>query len=147
MYKRQYLYVAVSNVSANNFDYTSASSGAATGTDAAYIPAFAVSPFTGTSATVKAASAGNIQMVSMVVARGIEFTTNFVLSMPTNIESGTGANTSLTNQNPPIVACFNLSNGSFLTSPTIAVETSSNFQRFTLGGLSAGVNNLMRFQF
>ena len=142
-----YLYVAISNVTTNEFDYTSATSGTANGTDAAYIPAFGVSVFSGVTSTVVAPSAGNIQMSSMVVARGIDFTTNFILNMPNTITNGSGANTSATNQNPPIIACFNLSNGGFLTSVTVAVNTSSNFSRFTLGGLSAGVNNLMRYQF
>ena len=142
-----YLYVAISNVTTNEFDYTSATSGTANGTDAAYIPAFGVSVFSGVTSTVVAPSAGNIQMSSMVVARGIDFTTNFILNMPNTITNGSGANTSATNQNPPIIACFNLSNGGFLTSVTVAVNTSSNFSRFTLGGLAAGVNNLMRFQF
>ena len=142
-----YLYVAISNVTTNEFDYTSATSGTANGTDAAYIPAFGVSVFSGVTSTVVAPSAGNIQMISMVVARGIDFTTNFILNMPNTITNGSGANTSATNQNPPIIAVFNLSNGSFLTSVTVAVNTSSNFSRFTLGGLAAGVNNLMRYQF
>ena len=142
-----YLYVAISNVTTNEFDYTSATSGTANGTDAAYIPAFGVSVFSGVTSTVVAPSAGNIQMSSMVVARGIDFTTNFILNMPNTITNGSGANTSATNQNPPIIACFNLSNGGFLTSVTVAVNTSSNFSRFSLGGLATGVNNLMRFQF
>ena len=142
-----YLYVAISNVTTNEFDYTSATSGTANGTDAAYIPAFGVSVFSGVTSTVVAPSAGNIQMSSMVVARGIDFTTNFILNMPNTITNGSGANTSATNQNPPIIAVFNLSNGSFLTSVTVAVNTSSNFSRFSLGGLATGVNNLMRFQF
>ena len=142
-----YLYVAISNVTTNEFDYTSATSGTANGTDAAYIPAFGVSVFSGVTSTVVAPSAGNIQMSSMVVARGTEFTAQFTLNMPNTITNGSGANTSATNQNPPIIACFNLSNGGFLTSVTVAVNTSSNFSRFTLGGLAAGVNNLMRYQF
>ena len=142
-----YLYVAISNVTTNEFDYTSATSGTANGTDAAYIPAFGVSVFSGVTSTVVAPSAGNIQMSSMVVARGTEFTAQFTLNMPNTITNGSGANTSATNQNPPIIACFNLSNGGFLTSVTVAVNTSSNFSRFSLGGLATGVNNLMRFQF
>ena len=142
-----YLYVAISNVTTNEFDYTSATSGTANGTDAAYIPAFGVSVFSGVTSTVVAPSAGNIQMSSMVVARGTEFTAQFTLNMPNTITNGSGANTSATNQNPPIIACFNLSNGGFLTSVTVAVNTSSNFNQFILGGLATGVNNLMRFQF
>ena len=142
-----YLYVDVTVITIDEFTYLSPTTGTVSGTDAAYIPAFGVSVFSGTTSTVVAPSAGNIQMSSMVVARGIDFTTNFTLNMPNTITNGSGANTSATNQNPPIIACFNLSNGGFLTSVTVAVTTSSNFSRFTLGGLAAGVNNLMRFQF
>ena len=142
-----YLYVTVSNVSTNEFDYTSSTSGAATGADAAYIPAAKVTSFTGTTATVSSPSAGNIQILSMTVTRGTEFTADFTLTMPSSIGNGAGANTSITNQNPPIISCWNISNGSPLTSPSVTCNTSSNFNVFTLGGLATAVNNLIRFQF
>ena len=67
--------------------------------------------------------------------------------MPASLTNGGGANSSLTNQNPPQVSVFKLSDGGFNASGTLSINTSSNFNVFQVGGINQLVNNVIRFNF
>ena len=142
-----YLYVAISNVSTNAFDFTSGTSGTSSGSDLAYIPAFKATSFSDTAGTVQVASAGNCQLNSIAMTTGTATGATFVLSVPDSITNGAGDNQSLITENPPIVQCWKLDTGGFNASGTVSVNTSAPFNRFTVGGIATFINNAIRFQF
>jgi hypothetical protein len=143
-----YSYLEIQTVAdSNTFTLTVVNSGGSSGTEGAYIPSVRLSSVTQAGATVNAPSAGNVQVNSISISTGTKTSSTFVVTMPNNISNGSGDNNSLTDQNPPIISVFNLSNGSYNASGTIAINTSSNFNVFQVGAIATFVNNLIRFQF
>ena len=143
-----YLYVIISNVSTNQFNYISSTSGTTTGANAAYIPAIITSNVSQGGATISSPSSGDIQILSLTITTGTKTNSIFLLTMPQSITNGSGANTSVTNQIPPQISTWNLSNGVFNGSSTpSSINTSSNFNQYTIGAISTFVNNLIRFNF
>ena len=122
-------------------------SGTASGTDLAYIPAAKLTAFDQGSATLGVASAGNVQVNSITLSTGIKSTTVFSLTVNGSISGGAGVNSSTTDQNPPIVAVFRLSDGGFNASGNVSLNTSSPFNRFVVSGVNSFINNQIRFQF
>lgn len=142
-----YSYLVVSNVATNRFDVTVADSGAIVGSLGAYIPAARVTSVTEAGATILSPTVGNIQIQSIKVITGTKFTAGFTLTMPASIDNGAGANTSLTNQNPPLLSAYRLDTGGFNASATIILNTSTNFNVFNVSNLTNLKNNLIRFTF
>ena len=142
-----YSYLAVSNVATDTFDVTVADSGGIIGSLGAYIPAARVSSATEAGATIVSPSTGNIQIQSIKVITGVKSTTGFALTMPNSIDNGAGANSSLTNQNPPLLAAYRLDTGGFNASATMILNTASNFNVFNVSNLTNLKNNLIRFTF
>jgi hypothetical protein len=142
-----YLYAIISNVSANQFNYTSTTSGTTTGVNAAYIPAITTSDVSQGGVTILAPSSGDIQVLSISATTGPKSNSSFVLTMPQGITNGSGTNTSVTNQIPPQAGTWNLSNGNFNGASGIQINTGANFNSYTMGAIATFVNNLIRFDF
>ncbi len=142
-----YLYVTVENVSTNAFDFASATSGTASGTDLIYIPAAKITSYDEAAGTIQAPSAGNIQINSISLTTGTKTSPTFVLTMPNNITNGGGDNNSDTDMNPPLVGVFKLTDGSFNASGTVSANTGGSNNRFTVNAVNTFINNLIRFQF
>lgn len=145
-----YLFASVTVSDANTFTVTCANSGGASGTAGAYIPV----PVVNTGATLNddemtivSPSAGTVQIVSVKITTGTKSGTTFILKMPTSLTNGAGADTSILNQNPPLVGLYNLSSGAFVTAGVGSVQTSSNFNFFQVGGCVGAINNMIRFTF
>ena len=142
-----YHYVQITVSNATTFTFQSLVSGTASGTDLAYIPAAKLTAFDQGSATLGVASAGNVQVNSITLSTGIKNTTLFSLTVNGSISGGAGVNSSTTDQNPPIVAVFRLSDGSFNASGAASLNTASPFNRFVVSGVNSFINNQIRFQF
>ncbi len=147
-----YLYVTISNVTTDEFDYISATSGAATGSDCSYVPAAKITNYTlATGATLEVASAGNIQVNSISITRKDIFSTTFVLTTPNDIKNGSGANSSEFLINPPIISATKQEAGTGSQLNNVKCNTSginSPYNEFTLSPLSAnGILDVVRFQF
>ena len=63
------------------------------------------------------------------------------------MNNGAGGNSQLTDQNPPIVNVFKLSDGAFNASGTVSVATGSPFNRYVVTAINTFINNQIRFQF
>jgi len=142
-----YEYLAVTVSDANTFTVTVADSGGGSGTDGAYIPAADATSVTDDGATINSPTVGDIQILSLRIVTGTKSGTTFDLTMPASLTNGGGANSSLTNQNPPQVSVFKLSDGAFNAAGTLEINTSSNFNIFTVGSINQLVNNVIRFNF
>ena len=142
-----YLYAQVTVSNVNTFTFTSGTSGTSSGSDLAYIPAAKITALDQGSGTLQVASAGNIQINSISLSTGTKTSSTFSLTVPNTINNGAGANDALTNQNPPIVGVYRLSDGGFNASGTVSVNTGSPFNRYVVGGINTFINNLIRFQF
>lgn len=142
-----YSYLAVSNAATDTFDVTVADSGGTAGSLGAYIPAARVSSVTEAGATIVSPTVGDIQIQSIRVVTGVKSTTGFALTMPTSIDNGAGANSSLTNMNPPLLSSYRLDTGGFNASATMILNTASNFNVFNVSNLINLKNNLIRFTF
>ena len=142
-----YSYVAVSNAATNTFDVTVADSGGTEGSLGAYIPAARATTVTEAGATIVSPTVGDIQIQSIKVVTGVKSTAAFALTMPTSISNGAGANSSLTNMNPPLISAYRLDTGGINTSAGITLNTSSNFNVFNVNNLTNLRNNLIRFTF
>ena len=144
-----YVYVSITSTGTDTFTCTVADSGATSGTAGAYIPAVGLTSITEAAATVTTPSAGNVQVNSISVTTSDAQTSGiYVLTMPSSISNGGGANTSISNQNPPLVGVWDLSTGGYIgAASNVAINTSSNFNIFTVGSINTFVNSLIRFQF
>ncbi len=143
-----YVYGAISGVTTNTFQITNAvGSGAVSGTTGAYIPAAGVTGASTSAATITAPSAGNIQIQSIKIVTGTKTSSTFALTMPASINNGAGANSSLLNMNPPIVAAHRLDTGGYNGNARITLNTASNFNVFNVNNLTNLRNNLIRFTF
>ena len=142
-----YTYLTVTATDANTLTCTVANSGGTSGSAGAYIPAFKASSFTEAGVTIASPNAGNCQINSINIVTGSKSTSTFLLILPASISNGAGANSSLVNQNPPISQAFKLSDGAQNTSAVVTLNTSSNFNRFSISGLTTLVNNMIRVTF
>ena len=142
-----YLYAQVTVSNSNEFTFVSATSGAS-GSDLAYIPAFGISSYTESGATVSAPSNGNCQLLSMSATTGTTTSSTFALVVPSSISNGAGDNNSATDQNPPLVQAWKLSDGNIMATSYVSnISTSGTFTTFTVTSLTTFVNNLIRFNF
>ena len=73
------------------------------------------------------ASAGNIQVNSISLSTGTKTSSTFSLTVPTTLNNGAGGNSQLTDQNPPIIGVYKLSDGGQNTSAGVTVNTGSPF--------------------
>ena len=143
-----YLYASASNVTSNAFDVTGVpNSGGILGTTGYYVPAAKATLFDENGATISSPSSGSIQIQSIQITTPTKSNTTFVLTMPTSISNGAGDNNSLYYQVPPINQVWNLSNGGQNTSAVITLNTSTNFNQFSIGGLTNLVKNLIKLSF
>ena len=143
-----YLYVTISNVTTDEFDYTSATSGAANGSDCSYVPAAKIVNYTMTGADLEVASAGNIQVNSMAITRADQFTSTFDLNCPSDIKNGSGENASKNLNNIPIIAAFKMDTGQQISNVAIEAPLLSPFNDYKITQLAqSNIINLIRLQF
>ena len=142
-----YLYVQITVSNSNTFTFQSGTNANASGTDLAYIPAAKLTSLDQGAGTLGVASAGNIQVNSISLSTGTKTSDTFILTVPNTINNGAGANDALTNQNPPIIGVYKLSDGGQNTSAGVSVNTGSPFNRYTVTAINTFINNQIRFQF
>jgi len=142
-----YIYSIINVIDSDTFTITVPSSGATVGSMATYIPAFKVNSFTQGGVTIVSPTTGGAQVNSINITTGVKTTSNFLVTMPTSISNGAGGNTSIHDINPPILQAFKLSNGTQITTTSITLNTVSNFNQFTIGGLASLMNNQIRLTF
>ena len=142
-----YIYEEITVIDPDTFTCTVTAAGPTSGTEGAYVPVAKATSVTDDTATISSPNSGNIQIISMKLITGTKSGSTFTLTMPSSISNGAGTNDSKTSQNPPQVACWNLSNGSFNPSATLLINTSSNFNQFQVGAISQLVDNLLKFTF
>ena len=148
---RDYNVGQITVTSTTTFTLQTDNVGGTSGTEAAYIPCPYVSSITEGAATITVAGGASVavtqQILSVKITTGTKTTTTFALTMPLGQNRGAGANSSLTNMNPPLTSVIKLNDGTVNTGAAISVNTSSNFNVFTLGGINTFINNLLRFNF
>jgi hypothetical protein len=142
-----YSYVEITVLDPDTFNVQVANSGGNTGTEGAYIPVATATNVTDDAATISAPSNGHIQVISIKVITGTKTGTLYDLTMPTSLTNGAGANTSITNQNPPIVQNYKLDSGALNGGAAVTVNTSNNFNVFQVGGINQLIDNLIKFTF
>ena len=138
-------YVAISNVSTNSFDYTSAGSGTSTGNDAAYITAFNISGTPNDAGyTIEAPGAGNPQCISLNGTVGSGNTGNTILTLPS---TGFGINSSTQLFNIPSVTVANVSSGASTNAGKVRVDTSSPYNSLQVEGLISLTKTMYHLSF
>lgn len=142
-----YLYSPINVIDPNTFDITVTNTGDTSGSLGTYIPAFKVENFTQGGVTITPPTNGNVQLNSINVTTGPKSSTTFTLIMPNSISNGAGTNSGLTSQNPPIMQAYKLSTGQQTTTAAVSLNTTSNYNQFTINGLQNLVNNLIRLSF
>jgi hypothetical protein len=141
-----YIYGVVQTTVSNSFTINVANSGNTSGTAATYIPSFAVKNWSsGVSLTLAAPNAGNCQIMSCSITSLMSGNTLSVRVDGVSSNGG-GDNSGLYLMNPPTSSAANLANGNNISSG-VAVNTSSNFNTFTVTSLSSGVYNTIRLTF
>ena len=132
-----YVYVSITSTGANTFTCTVTDTGATSGSDGAYVPAFDVSSLSETALTIEAPSAGNCQLLSAQVFINSSDTGTITVTVPSNaLENGAGENNSLDTRNVPQSEFYNVggSQSSKIGSGGISFSTSANHNVYTLAG-------------
>jgi len=142
-----YSYVSITDIDSDHFSVTVSDSGNTSGTVGAYIPAAKSTSVTDDGCIISSPGAGNIQIISIKAITGSKSGTTYDLTMPTSLTNGAGANSSISNQNPPIVQNYKLDTGALNAGASVTVNTSSNFNVFQVGGMNQLINNLIKFTF
>jgi hypothetical protein len=146
-----YLYVTITNVTTNAFDYISATSGTANGTDGAYVPAFDVTAVSDSTITVASPSSGDCQLISMAVYISSDETDPKTFTVPLNaLSNGAGGNSALNTRIPPSVRAYNVGSGtsSWITTTTVTFNTSANHNVYSIsGGLGTFASVIITIQF
>jgi len=135
-----YLYVAISNVQTDEFDYTSATSGAANGTDGAYIPAFDITGFTDGGFTINAPTAGYCQLLSIKTYISSTTSSAFNVVINGDRENGAGENNSLGTRVPPFIRWWDASSATAGESSLSKVTflTGGDFNVYKISGGTVG---------
>ena len=141
------IYAPVTVIDADTIRVTTTNSGATVGSMVTYIPAFEVTNFTQGGLTIVSPTIGNAQVNSINITTGTKSSSSFLVTMPSSLHNGAGANSSLITMNPPMLQAYRLSNGTQITTTSITLNTVSNFNQFTIGGLVSLVNNQIRLTF
>ena len=133
-----YSYLEIQTVpNVNSFTLTVADSGGTSGTEGAYIPAFDVSSLTNTALTIASPSAGNAQLISMVVFLDQMEDASITVTVPSNsITNGAGKNNSLNSRVPASFDFYDVSGAtsSKVGSATLSFSTTTNHNVYSLGG-------------
>jgi hypothetical protein len=140
-------YCIISNASTNTFDITvSSSSGASSGSAAAYSLGFTVSSVTAAGATIVAPSGGDVQLMSYYHATGSRSGTTYALTTPISATNGGGANSAANNAYFPIIRVQDVVSGT-IVGASMTLATASNYHVFNLGSLGASNSNAIRMVF
>ena len=135
-----YRYVTISNVTSNAFDYVSATSGTASGTDGAYIPAFDITGFAADGFTVNPPSTGDCQLLSMkyYLVASEDSPVNVVING--DRENGAGENDATDTRIPPLIKWFDASGGTAAQSDLskVTFSTTGTYSTYVISGGSVG---------
>jgi hypothetical protein len=143
-------YCIISNVSTNTFDITvSSSSGASSGSAAAYSLGFTVSSVSAAGATIVAPSGGDVQLMSYYHATGARSGVTYALTTPISAINGGGDNSALNNSYFPIIRVQDLdpSGGGTIVGASMTLNTGANYHIFNLASLSLSNPNGIRMVF
>ena len=132
--------MAISNVSTDEFDYTSATSGTANGTDGAYIPAFDITSFSDTSFTVNPPTTGDCQIISIKAYIDAVGDDSFTVIVNGDRENGAGENDALNTRVPPSIVWWDASSSTVTENKTTGLSFSktANFDTYTISGGDIG---------
>jgi hypothetical protein len=134
-------------INTNSFSLTTANSGAASGSAAAYSLGFTYSGTPSASAlTITAPSGGDCQLLSILYATGSRSGVTLAVTVPASTTNGAGANTSSQNQFYPISRVQTISSGA-IKGHSMTLNTSSNFNVFNFGALDTSASDLIRLDF
>jgi hypothetical protein len=133
-------------INANSFSLTTANSGAASGSAAAYSLGFTASTATSTALTIAAPANGDCQLLSFAYATGARSGTTMTITVPQSATNGSGANTSGQNAFIPNFIARTISTGA-IQGVQIAFNTVSNFNVYNLTALNPTNSNLVRMNF
>jgi hypothetical protein len=137
----------ITNVTLNTFDIVvSSSSGTSSGDSAAYSLAFTATSVTSSGSTIVSPSGGDVQLLSLYHSTGPRSGTSYSLTLPTSSKNGAGANSNYYNSYFPILRAQNLIAGNTVNL-AMTLNTFSNFNIFSLGGLPASDPVGIRAQF
>ena len=142
-----YSYVSITSTGANTFTCTVAASGGTSGSDGAYIPAAKATSVTESTTTITSPAEGNIQILGLTITNGgLRNSGTLSLTMPADIENGSGGNTSSQNINPPVATGYLLNDGSSIT-PTVTLYdnggSAANYNKFSITNLNIYSGDVM----
>ena len=134
-------------VDANTFTLTTVNSGGSSGSEAAYSLGFTVGTPTASALTITAPSGGDVQLLSVLFATGARGgSTTLAVTLPQSATNGAGANTTNQNSFYPVFRCQIISTGAIQT-PSLTLNTVSNFNVFNFGSMNSTLANLLRLDF
>jgi hypothetical protein len=133
-------------VNSNSFTVNTASSGASSGSAAAYSLAFTTPTTSAAALTISAPSTGDCQLLSVLYATGARAGTTLAITVPASATNGAGANSTVQNQYFPIIRVQNVSGGT-IQGASMTLNTGSNFNVFNLGSMNGSTSNLVRLDF
>jgi hypothetical protein len=142
-------YTTVTSVSAGvSFTVTTADSGGTSGAEAAYSAAIRTTAFTAGAAnvTITCPSGADVQILGLLIQTGDRANNGAVaITMPQSLTNGAGTDNAFGNQYFPVFRVQ--SNSGTVTAATMTVATASNFNIFTLAGMSSTPSQLLRLTF
>ena len=142
-------YTTVTSVSAGvSFTVTTANSGGTSGSAAAYSAAIRTTSFTSGAAdvTITCPSGADVQILGLLIQTGTRSSGGTVaITMPQSLTNGAGTNDAFGNQYFPIFRVQASTGG--ITAATLTIATSSNFNIFTIAGMTGTAAQLVRANF
>ena len=133
-------------IDTNSFSLTTANSGAASGSSAAYSLGFTASTATASALTIAAPGAGDSQLLSLLYATGARTGTTLTITVPQSATNGSGANTTGQNAFFPIFAVRTISTGA-IQGAGVTLATVSNFNVYNFTVMNSTNSNLVRLDF
>jgi hypothetical protein len=142
-------YTTVTSVSAGvSFTVTTANSGGTSGAAAAYSAAIRTTSFTSgaSDVTIACPSGADVQILGLLIQTGTRSSGGTVaITMPQSLTNGAGTDDAFGNQYYPIIRAQ--ANGGTVTGATLSIATSSNFNIFTIAGMTGTTPQLIRANF
>ena len=142
-------YTTVTSVSAGvSFTVTTANSGGTSGAAAAYSAAIRTTSFTSGAAdvTITCPSGADVQILGLLIQTGTRSNGGtVVITMPQSLTNGAGTNDAFGNQYFPIFRVQ--SSAGTVTTAAMSISTSSNFNIFTIAGMTGTTAQLIRANF
>jgi hypothetical protein len=138
-------------INANSFSLTTANSGAASGSAAAYSLGFTYSGTpSATALTIAAPGGGDCQLLSLLYATGARTTATIDITVPQSATNGSGLDTTLQNVFFPNISVKATAAGGAVNATLSLYPNAlggSNYNVFKIGTLSTSLSQLIRLNF